>query len=1047
MSDIDRNTFTFIDTFSGPKTTHELCGWGGVSYPDMLREAFDQIGFPALHIIGAKPIKDGSRSMLWEVSRKILGSDTPNYPQEIGDPFIAGTKVLMADGSEKNIEDIQIGELVVNHKNETARVTNVIKKKFTGNLVTIKVKGWHRTLTATETHTGLHLPYEGYRFKYQGFEAKKFGEYEVGDYVHLSFGLNTNDCYILDIKDHVKDCKYDDKFVWKNNSKKIHRYIAVDSTFARFIGLYLAEGGCDGNRVDLSFNSNEVILHEETQEYIKSIFGLDSSLLHPKESCTVVRCNSVVVSEFIKSLIPGDLYNKSIPKYFFRCSKTIKLSLLRGWLDGDGYISKKYNRLIGVSSSKQLISDIARLSLSCNINPRTLIRKKANHQRVPALQVDIYSNDCSTVYDKWQEKQKSKILKISKTPYGFARKIKNIDYEYVVDREVYCITTEGEYTIVTNGIAQSNCVSFGAKNAVEYVQMYPLANGERIVWKRVFPPYLYGCGRVFIGKGQIGANEDGSLGVWQAKAVMEYGVIPIDAPNCPPYSGNVAKQWGGSGPPKDFVPVGKEHLIKSAASVKSWNDVLTALTNGYPVTIASNVGFDMEAQRDGFHHNTTSWGHQMCATPYSLTSYVKPRCIKDIKVGDEVFGHDGKPHYVTETFKRPYKGKILVIKTSGNLPLELTPNHPVMVIREDNDDIQEFRTQSDISILTSVKTKRKVWVNAGNLVKGDLVVCPKPDLSSIFYKTIIPEWELCPRSCLQPLFSHKELAWLFGLYIADGDSTKNHKITIKLAIHEETEAIRAKKAISLLGINSTIKIKENYIKVTAYSATLANSFYKWFGKKTDKKIPEWLFSWNMLEDVIDGIYAGDGNVPTGSPEGRRIVNTSRILIDQIRSILLHLGYKPSIGQHIYKNSNWNTRYYIEWYPKTEKTQINKWLDNDYIMKIRSIEEKDYEGDVYNFEVEGTHSYILEGIVTHNCIIGADAGDDKVEPHACILNSWGDAHGAIKDFRTGETWPKGTLRVRQKDIEKILGEGDSFAYSSFDGFPAQELSRDFFNFIE
>lgn len=189
-----------------------------------------------------------------------------------------------------------------------------------------------------------------------------------------------------------------------------------------------------------------------------------------------------------------------------------------------------------------------------------------------------------------------------------------------------------------------DCVSFGAKNAIEYVQFYPIANEARTIFKRVFPPYLYGCGRVFIGNGQLGRS-DGSLGIWQAKAVMQYGTIPIDTPNCPPYSGRIAKDWGASGPPDQFVTVGKEHIIKSAALVKTWDDVVTALVNGYPVTIASNVGFDMSPRSDGFNHYSTNWGHQMCIvgadneyqTPYAciLNSWGDAHgAIKDFKTGE-----------------------------------------------------------------------------------------------------------------------------------------------------------------------------------------------------------------------------------------------------------------------------------------------------------------------------------------------------------------------------------------------------------------------------
>lgn len=48
----------------------------------------------------------------------------------------------------------------------------------------------------------------------------------------------------------------------------------------------------------------------------------------------------------------------------------------------------------------------------------------------------------------------------------------------------------------------------------------------------------------------------------------------------------------------------------------------------------------------------------------------------------------------------------------------------------------------------------------------------------------------------------------------------------------------------------------------------------------------------------------------------------------------------------------------------------------------------------------------------------------------ILNSWGaDAHG--EDPFGG---PKGGFWVKEKDVNYITGQGDSFAYSQFDGFP-------------
>jgi hypothetical protein len=68
-----------------------------------------------------------------------------------------------------------------------------------------------------------------------------------------------------------------------------------------------------------------------------------------------------------------------------------------------------------------------------------------------------------------------------------------------------------------------------------------------------------------------------------------------------------------------------------------------------------------------------------------------------------------------------------------------------------------------------------------------------------------------------------------------------------------------------------------------------------------------------------------------------------------------------------------------------------------------------------------------------CIIGYD-GETGSEPYYYVLNSWGAAaHGTPPDDA-----PPGGFWIRTKDVEYIVKQGDSFAFSDFDGFPAQEL---------
>jgi hypothetical protein len=162
-----------------------------------------------------------------------------------------------------------------------------------------------------------------------------------------------------------------------------------------------------------------------------------------------------------------------------------------------------------------------------------------------------------------------------------------------------------------------DCVSFGGKNATEYLQCCDmLLRGVREKWRPIFPPYYYGTSRVLVG-GQHD-YEDGSTGSWLAEAVVKYGALFADEQGVPPYSGDIAKKWGHDGPPDNDVTFGKQHIVHGVAKISSFADLTAALTNGYPCTTASNVGYQMEASSDGFHHRGQSWSHQMCFIGFGM---------------------------------------------------------------------------------------------------------------------------------------------------------------------------------------------------------------------------------------------------------------------------------------------------------------------------------------------------------------------------------------------------------------------------------------------
>jgi hypothetical protein len=161
-----------------------------------------------------------------------------------------------------------------------------------------------------------------------------------------------------------------------------------------------------------------------------------------------------------------------------------------------------------------------------------------------------------------------------------------------------------------------DCTSFGAKNVMEYLQCTRIViDGQDETFKPIFPSYFYGCSRVYIGQGQLGSG-DGSMGVWTQEAAKKYGVLSMDAENCPAYSGSTASKWGMAGPDKQFVPIAQKNLVQTTAKIMSKEELANGLYHGYPLAVCSNQGFSYGVDSQGFHQPQGNWGHCMTVIGY-----------------------------------------------------------------------------------------------------------------------------------------------------------------------------------------------------------------------------------------------------------------------------------------------------------------------------------------------------------------------------------------------------------------------------------------------
>jgi hypothetical protein len=188
-----------------------------------------------------------------------------------------------------------------------------------------------------------------------------------------------------------------------------------------------------------------------------------------------------------------------------------------------------------------------------------------------------------------------------------------------------------------------DCTSWGAFNALNYRQCFEaaqaLAAGDdaaaailtatnnQFRYSAAFPPWIYGVSRTAPDLGNHKLRGAGSLGSWTAQACVRYGVLSFDEPDLPKYSGKLADTWGRSGPPKEWFPKAEPYKLRSVALVQNYEAARDALANGFPVTVASNQGFQQKATLiDGRYWGrpSGSWAHQMCFTGVDDTAPAPP---------------------------------------------------------------------------------------------------------------------------------------------------------------------------------------------------------------------------------------------------------------------------------------------------------------------------------------------------------------------------------------------------------------------------------------
>lgn len=353
-----------------------------------------------------------------------------------------------------------------------------------------------------------------------------------------------------------------------------------------------------------------------------------------------------------------------------------------------------------------------------------------------------------------------------------------------------------------------------------------------------------------------------------------------------------------------------------------------------------------------------------CFTPDTLVQTDKgARQIVDIKKGDIVLSRDGSWQTVTHKFTKQSDQGLVKLKVRG-LPelLNVTPNHLVWGVKAE-------------SALAAVEPK---WRSAkGNADKPQWI--PADFISP-------GDWVHIPRHFGSDKAFSKNLAWVYGLFIAeghtivDGGASGAHN-RIEFSCHidelpwlEKVKKILVKEMPELVN-NSNVRIWTRPNKTTSHLSVsgrdIAVKFREMFGHTShNKKIPDSFrnLSPEIAKAVVQGWLDGDGHTAYKADCVVTSATTvSKQLAHDMFALALTSGYNPSLAKLSKGGPRKSDSYTIHFNAGQETRVINDELFYRVHHRFRTEEKV----KVYDLEVSGEHTYNAGFVGVHNSLKGYD----------------------------------------------------------------------------
>lgn len=345
--------------------------------------------------------------------------------------FLAGNKVMLANGVNKNIEDMEVGDTVVTHNGNIRKVVRKFYNFYDGEIVSFKVAGSDLTTTATANHPYLSVLKEDLTYKDHDRKEIDFNNLiqwrEIGT-------LKEGDFLVI---------------------PKSRFYQGETPTDLMYVyGLYLAKGYIKKQNgeiigVGFDFGVDEQQYADTVAKTIEKHFNCKCALTERPDKCTLtVTCYGKEVGEHFYKLLGEYPHAKQVNETLIYDKNA--LYLVAGFIDGDTTITTTSEAL-----AYQLKRILDNHGIINSIRQQTRKNREFNDFQISigSSEVNKLVGISNGIHQAEPKEEQEFVFNLDEYILLPIKELSKSDYKGIV----YNLEVEDDHSYVVNNLAVHNC--------------------------------------------------------------------------------------------------------------------------------------------------------------------------------------------------------------------------------------------------------------------------------------------------------------------------------------------------------------------------------------------------------------------------------------------------------------------------------------------------------------------------------------------------------------------------------------------------------------